>query len=199
MEETNHTQETIETKEDTKEKKKTDGAAKNKKRGGVSKGILYELLILGIKISAIVGVFVVVFTLIFGLFRVGDMSMYPAIKDGDLVMYYRFDKRYVATDTVAISYDGETQARRVIAIEGDTVDIREGKLYVNGAPQCEKDVQGVTDRYESDVEFPLTVQEGEIFVLGDSREYSTDSRIYGCVPINKTLGKVTMIMRTRRP
>lgn len=185
--------------EETSKQEQVGRKVRDKKRGGVRKGILYELLLLGIKIAAIVGVFVVIFTLIFGLFRASDLSMNPAIRDGDLVMYYRFDKRYVVTDTVALQYSGETQARRVVAVAGDRVDIKDGRLYVNGSPQQEREIYETTDRYESDVEFPLTVPEDEIFVLGDGREHSTDSRIYGCVPVKKTLGKVTMIMRTRRP
>lgn len=167
-------------------------------RGDVTKGIMYELLILAIKIVAIIVVFIGIFTFIFGIFRTADLSMHPAIRDGDLVIFYRFDKKYVASDTIVVSYDGEKQARRVVAIEGDKVDLINGQLFINGSVQMEQEIHERTDRYETDVRFPLTVEAGEVFVLGDGREHSTDSRVYGCVPVKKTLGKVTMVIRTRR-
>ncbi len=173
-------------------------SAADKERGDVTKGIMYELLILAIKIVAIIVVFVGIFTFIFGIFRTADLSMHPAIRDGDLVIFYRFDKKYVASDTIIVTYNGEKQARRVVAIEGDTVDVKNGQLFVNNSVQMEREIHEKTDRYETDVDFPLTVGPGEVFVLGDGREHSTDSRVYGCVPVKKTLGKVTIIIRTRR-
>ena len=167
-------------------------------RGDVARGILYELLILLIKITAIIGVFIAVFTFIFGVFRTADASMHPAIRDGDLIIYYRHDRDYVMSDTIVVDYNGEKQARRVVAIAGDTVDLRDGRLIVNGSAQEEREIHEATDRYDTDVEFPLTVGEGEVFVLGDGREHSTDSRVYGTVPVEKTLGKVTIVIRTRR-
>lgn len=177
----------------------TSAKAQEIGRGDAAKGILYELLILGIKIAAIIVVFVAVFTFIFGIFRTADASMHPAIRDGDLVIYYRYDKNFIAGDTAVIQYNDEVQARRVVAIAGDTVDVKDGRLYINGSAQQEREIHEVTDRYDTDVEFPLTVGEGEVFVLGDGREHSTDSRVYGAVPVDKTLGKVAMIIRTRRP
>lgn len=167
-------------------------------RSGALSGIAYELLVLAIKILLIIVVFVGIFTFIFGIFRTADLSMHPTIRDGDIVIFYRFDKDYVASDTIVVQYDGELEARRVVAIEGDTVDLKDGKLLINGYIQLESEIHEATDRYDTDIEFPLTVGEDEVFVLGDGREHSTDSRVYGAVPINKTLGKVTIIIRTRR-
>ena len=63
--------------------------------------------------------------------------MYPNIKDGDLVVYYRLDKNYTARDLTVLDYQGSRQVRRVIAVAGDTVDITEDGLLVNGSPQQE--------------------------------------------------------------
>ncbi len=184
--------------QETKTAESITNDADKMERGDIRKGTLYELLILGIKIAAIIVVFVGVFTFVFGIFRTADASMHPAIRDGDLVIFYRYDKTYVASDILVVDYKGERQARRVVAVAGDTVDLQSGQLYINSSVQQEPEIHEVTDRYETEVEFPLTVKEGEVFVLGDGREHSTDSRVYGCVPIKKTLGKVTMIIRTRR-
>jgi signal peptidase I len=86
---------------------------------------------------------------------------------------------------------------RVVAVAGDQVDIREDGLYVNGYLQYEENIYEKTTRYEEGVDFPLTVGEGEVFVLGDSRENSTDSRIFGPVSVADTYGKTIMIIRRR--
>lgn len=49
--------------------------------------------------------------------------MKPAIKDGDLVMYYRLDKRFISGDVAVFKDDGRTTVGRVVAVAGDTVDI----------------------------------------------------------------------------
>lgn len=159
--------------------------------------LLKELLLLFAKIAVILSAFGLLFTFMFGLCRNLDASMDPAVKDGDLVMFYRLDKDYVAQDTLVLEFDGKKQVRRVIAVAGDTVDITEEGLLINGAIQQEKAIYSLTQRYEEGVEFPLTVEEGEVFVLGDSRDSATDSRIYGTVKNRDTLGKVMMILRWR--
>ena len=133
--------------EETNKQEQEGRTERVKERGGVRKGILYELLILGIKIAAIVGVLVAIFTFIFGVFRTPDASMHPAIRDGDIVIYYRFDKKYVASDSVVVKFDGEKQVRRVVAVAGDTVDFTEkGNLVLNGSSQQETDINEKTYR-----------------------------------------------------
>lgn len=159
--------------------------------------LLMELLFLLAKIAVIVLAFVLMFTFMFGLCRNHDASMVPAVKDGDLVMFYRLDKDYAAQDLLALEFERKKQVRRVIATAGDTVDITDEGLLVNGALQQESEIYSSTKRYEAGVEFPLTVGEGEVFVLGDSRGNAADSRIYGTVKNKDTLGKVMLILRWR--
>ena len=166
-------------------------------RGGGAIALLQELLYLGIKILVIGVAFVLMFTFLFGILRYEDASMSPAVKDGDLVIYYRLDKQYTATDVVVLEYQDRPQIRRVIAIAGDVVDITEDGLFINGALQQETSIYEETLRYDTGVEFPLTVNEGEVFLLGDSRTNATDSRAYGAVEIEDTLGKVMTIIRRR--
>ena len=157
-----------------------------------------ELLFLLMRIGLIALVLVLLTTFLFGIVRYQDPSMNPAIKDGDLVVFYRYTSSgYIPKDPVAMKIDGQTQVRRVVATAGDEVDISEDGLKVNGALQQEQDIYEVTERFAEGVEFPLTVPEGHVFVLGDSRPVAKDSRIFGPVKIDDTLGKVMAVIRLR--
>lgn len=159
--------------------------------------LLREIWMLLIKVAAIVLAAVLIFTFMFGIYRCTDPSMVPSIKDGDLVIFYRVDKLYTNSDVTVADYDGRKIALRVVARAGDEVDIRDEGLYINGSLQLESNIYEITHRYAEGVEFPLTVGKGQIFVLGDSRENSTDSRIFGPVDIDRTYGKVIAVIRTR--
>jgi len=156
-----------------------------------------ELFSLLIKIIVITSIALLAFTFMYGLHYNVDPSMYPAIKDGDLLMYYHWNKDYRAGDLLLLNYQGETQVRRVIATAGDTVDITEAGLMINGALQQERDIFKKTERYAEGIDFPITLGENEVFVLGDAREGVTDSRIYGAVNTKDTLGIVITILRLR--
>ena len=159
--------------------------------------LLIESLLLLAKIAAIVIALFLLFTFIFGININNDSAMAPTVSDGDLVVYYRFDKDYLATETVALEFEGTVQVRRVVATAGDTVDITEEGLLVNGALQQEEAISAKTKRYHDGADFPLTLGEGQVFVLGDNRENATDSRVYGAVDVKNTLGKVVSIIKTR--
>ena len=171
------------------------GAVASRALPAVVKDLLYLLL----KIGVIALVVVLFFTFLFGLIRCQEPWMSPAIKDGDLVIFYRYTSQgYLPQDVIALDYRGERHVRRVVAVEGDTVDITsEQGLIVNGSIQQELEIIYKTERYEEGVDFPLIVPEGHVFVLGDRRDGATDSRIYGCVKISDTQGKVITILRKR--
>ena len=156
-----------------------------------------ELLSLCIKIAMIAAVAAVIFQFVYGLHYNVDPSMNPSVKDGDLVMYYRLDKGYRAGDLLLLTFRGQTQLRRVIATAGDTVDITEDGLRINGALQQEPGIRQKTQRYTEGIDFPVTLKEHEVFVLGDAREGATDSRVYGAVNIEDTQGKVITLLRRR--
>jgi len=156
-----------------------------------------ELASLGVKIAAIAGAAALIFTFLYGFHYNVDPSMNPAIKDGDLVLYYRLDKSYKAGDLLLLTFQGHSQVRRVVATAGDTVDITEGGLVINGALQQERAIYQKTLRYADGVELPLTLGENEVFVLGDAREDATDSRMYGAVNTKDTRGTVIAVLRRR--
>lgn len=81
--------------------------------------------------------------------------------------------------------------KRIIAMPGQTVDLVDGKVYVDGAELEESYYQGLTSPIDPNVEFPATVEEGMVFVMGDNRPRSKDSRSseLGQVPYDAILGK----------
>lgn len=137
------------------------------------------------------------FSFVFGIFRTGENSMEPAIQDGDLVIYYRLDKDFVASEVAVVKYQDQLLTGRVIAVAGDTVDITDDGLMINGARQHEQKITSKTSRYQDGIEFPVTLKDGQVFLLGDNRTEATDSRIYGPVNIKDIYGKVMTVIRRR--
>ena len=156
-----------------------------------------DLLFLLLKLGILAGFLFLLFRLVFGLARETDLSMAPAVKDGDLVLFYRLDRTYARGDTLVLKKDGELEIRRVAAVAGDTVDISGEGLKINGALQQEKEILEETRQYEEGISFPVTLREGEVFLLGDGREHSADSRVYGPVPERDTEGTVIALFRRR--
>lgn len=149
---------------------------------------------------------VVIWLLFFQILGVTHMpsdDMYPRLDAGDLVLFYRLDKDVRAQDIIVIekttpSSDGEAQLfiGRVVAVAGDTVEISDGeRLIVNGSTMVESNIFYSTPRYDGFTEYPLTLGEGECFVLADSRSGGTDSRYFGPVRVDEIDGTVITIVR----
>ena len=168
-----------------------------KERVAPATTLTQDILYLLLKIAVILTALFLLFTLMFGLHRTADISMSPAIQEGDLIIFYRLDKNYAATDTLVLDYDGTKQVRRVVAVTGDVVDIVESGLMINGSLVQEPNVYQDTLRYTDGADFPVTVGPDQAFVLGDGRKDSVDSRSYGVVNIRDTFGKVMTIIRRR--
>ena len=81
--------------------------------------------------------------------------------------------------------------KRIIALPGQTVDIKDGKVYVDGKVLEEEYYKGETSTIDSKMSFPLVVDEDTVFVMGDNRPRSQDSRSseLGLVPYKALLGK----------
>ena len=175
-----------------------DEAERDNRRMGIQRNSLaWELLLLAAQISAIVLGCIVVFTFVFGFMRVEDSSMEPKFQNGDLVLFYRLDRDYGSRDVAVFAHEGIMIAGRVVALEGDTVNIDSQGLIVNGAYQQEQGITDETTQVADGVTFPLTVPDGAVFVLGDNREEATDSRIVGCIPKDETFGTVIGLFRRR--
>ena len=156
-----------------------------------------DLLYLLMKLAFLAILLFIMLNFVFAVVRVSDMSMKPAVMEGDLVVSYRLQKDYKSGDLVVCKDGKESQIRRVVAIEGDTVDITESGLVINGNLQQEKSIYFETKSFVEGISFPVTVPQGEIFVLGDNRSSAEDSRIYGAIKTSETKGKVVAFFRRR--
>ena len=157
--------------------------------------LLSDIVFLAGKITMIALSILLLFMFVFGIVQVDDLSMVPAMRDGDIVLFQRFGNNLIATDAVVVRYEKQTQIRRVIAVAGDTVDITDRGLLINGLAQHESHIFEETTQLPEGIDFPLVVPEGEVFVMGDARARSRDSRIYGTVPIDDILGAVVTVIR----
>ncbi len=123
-------------------------------------------------------------------------GMFPAVKDGDLVIAYRLQGEYVKKDLVVYTLDGEQRVGRVAAIGGDVVTLDDsGSLLVNGTLQ-EGEIVYPTYAKEA-LTYPYQVPEGHVFILGDYRTQAEDSRDFGPVPLNQVEAKIITILRRR--
>ena len=81
--------------------------------------------------------------------------------------------------------------KRVIAVGGQTVDLRDGAVYVDGEKLDEPYTEGKQSKPLSNsngITYPYKVPEGEIWVMGDNRTNSLDSRVFGSVPVENVTG-----------
>ena len=144
---------------------------------------------------------VVLFTFVVRLIGVDGPSMEPTLWDGDrlLVLNSMLDHDYQYGDIVILRKDSfmlQPIVKRVIATEGQTVDIdfSSGTVYLDGQPLQEEYVADLTF-LEEGTQFPLTVPEGSVFVMGDNRNRSSDSRnsALGTVDTRYIIGKAVFL------
>ena len=144
---------------------------------------------------------VLLFTFVIRLIGVDGHSMVPTLQDGDrlLVLNSMLDDDYRSGDIVVLRKDTflkDPIVKRVIATEGQTVDIdfSTGSVYVDDALLKENYINELTF-LEEGTEFPLTVPENSIFVMGDNRNHSRDSRDsrLGTVDNRYVIGKAVFL------
>lgn len=146
-------------------------------------------------VALAVVVIALVFTFCFRAVRVDGSSMNPTLLDGDRLVTTNFFYTPKRGDVVVVdSYipHGLPLVKRVIGVAGDEIDIDflTGTVTRNGEVLEETYVLEPTWTYEG-VEFPITVPEGQLFLMGDNRNGSKDSRDpeIGCVDTRDILGK----------
>lgn len=145
-----------------------------------------------------------IYLFIMAPYVVQGRSMESTLHDGERVMvnkaiYYFQDPQ--PGDIVIIHPDasGENWIKRVVAVAGDTVEAKDDQLYVNGQPLAEEYL--AENRKKSEAanvplteDFgPVTVGEGSVFVMGDNRNNSMDSRVIGPVRLDHVVGRAEFV------
>lgn len=149
-------------------------------------------------------------------FSIPSGSMSPTLQRGDMIFA---DMRYncpncmvgiaVARGDVAVFVypNNRTQyfVKRIIGLPGDNIDIKDGEVFVNGtplalAPDTDATLEEymgrrwrITDNADKSEGMSLVVEQGHVFVLGDNRGKSNDSRVFGSVPMADVVGKARQI------
>jgi len=163
----------------------------------ISNPIVKSLVEWIIAIGLALLLFLVLRMFVFRVAHVSGVSMAPTLSHDDRVILNRAAIVFGeprAGDIVAFPYPGnldEYHIKRVIGVPGDVIDFAGGRFYVNGEPLSDP------FSYEAvwsvgNVDFPVTVEEGRVFLLGDNRNVSRDSRCVtvGNVHESEMLGKV---------
>lgn len=140
----------------------------------------------------------IAFTFVFGIWIADGNDMAPAIREGDLVVYYRCGN-FTNRDSVVYEADGNVYLGRIagceVAVIGKTEDHR---LTVDGRIQPVQPGMGIySETPAGDLKERITVEPGRFFILGDCREESTDSRCFGTVGKDQIRGKVFLLWRRR--
>ena len=118
-------------------------------------------------------------------------NMEPGLQPGDIILLYKTNKAEKG-DVCAFYYNNKLLLRRVIAKEGDIVEIDEhGYVKVNEEILDENSYISEHALGQCDIDFPFHVPTGQIFMLGDNRDYALDSRAtnFGCIAQDEIYGK----------
>ena len=144
-------------------------------------------------------------TFLFGPYKIPTGSMRPVLMEGDRIFVDKISYRFREPrrgDVVVFKYPLDRKkdfVKRLVALGGETLEIREGQLYVNGQ-RLEKPAS-IAERFyynRSDWTFGrrgqiINIPEGHLFVLGDNSAQSSDSRNWGFVPRKDVIGRAVVI------
>ena len=120
--------------------------------------------------------------------------MEPSYHDGDRLLLEKVPKGPERGDVVVFYYPRDTRRsfiKRIIALPGEQVEIRDGVVLINGEAIAEPYVAAEHNQLPGHFG-PEVIPEGHVFVLGDNRDHSNDSRSWGPLPTSLIYGKVLL-------
>ena len=194
----------------------------NEKKQVKKKSVAREILEWVLTIVAAIAIALPIRAFAFEMVRVDGESMNSTLANGEIMFVTKFD--YASTwlsfpwqdneakekaarittggnpqgfDVVVCRYPGRGDTnfvKRVVGLPGDTVEVREGYLYVNGEKYDEPYIKDEYRTGRLNSFGPYEVPEGEYFVMGDHRNNSNDSRMQGSLPRNMIIGHVRTVL-----
>jgi signal peptidase I len=169
----------------------TGGAVSAPTTGSRLRAIVIELL----QTVALAGVFYLVISLLTARVVVEGPSMRPTLRSGEWIVVNRLTYRVGAPqrgDVVVFLPPTNAQTddliKRVVGLPGETVEIRGGAVWINGSP--------LEEAYKSGTTYPdnrWQLGEDDLFVMGDNRPISLDSRSFGPIKVSEVVGKAWLI------
>lgn len=166
-------------------------------------GILRRFLSFVICIAVVLAAAWGIRTYVVEPFEVPSASMETTIMTGDRLFAEKVSYHFtdVQTGDIVVFSDPQVPSRvlvkRVIATEGQTISMSGGTLYIDGVAQSESYVTGETYPLSQtagnvSISYPYVVPEGEVWVMGDNRENSSDSRYFGSIDEDTIFGKAIL-------
>ncbi len=142
-------------------------------------------------LTVVAAVAVLISTIFFPVIQVSGSSMEPSLNDGDIIVLMK-SKKCKYGDLCCISWQNKLLLKRIIGMPGDSISIDEsGNVFVNDKlldePYIKEKSLGICE-----IEFPYKVPENKVFILGDYRDISVDSRseAIGCIDTDQIIGHV---------
>lgn len=146
----------------------------------------------------------IIHTFIFALVIVDGSSMEPTLYNSERLILnkisYSFSQPERGDVIVFHANKSDDYIKRVIGLPGETIEVKNDELYINDKLIEEPYLNNEKERLHSVSSIltkdfgPIRVQEGHLFVMGDNRNNSTDSRIIGTIPIDDMIGKTSIII-----
>ena len=151
-------------------------------------GVLRSTIGILITVAAVA---ILIAVLLLPVLQIYGKSMNPTLEEGNIVLSVK-GSEFKTGDVIAFYYNNKILVKRVIANPGDWVDITEdGTVYVNSREIKEPYIR-VKALGETNITLPYQVPESKLFVMGDNRDVSVDSRntAVGCVAEEQIVGKI---------
>ena len=163
--------------------------------------ILWSFAKILFAVALVLGLSWLLRTYVFQAYEIPSGSMERTIMTDDMVFaekvsyYFRDPEQGDIVTFEDPEVSNRTLIKRVIAVGGQTVDINDedGLVYVDGEALDEDYVTGPSYTLDSDISYPYTVPDGYIWVMGDNRTNSQDSRYFGAVSVDSVTARATFI------
>lgn len=151
-----------------------------------------------VKVFVLATIFTAVILFFISINFVNGDSMYPTLHDGDrfISLNTRIDSEIKREDIVVVKLDDDSKyimedklVKRIIGLPGDTIKIDDGKVFINGEEYKEEYKRDKkTERRSSDI-IEIKLKDNQYYIMGDNRNHSSDSRLFGPVDISEIISK----------